>query len=138
MRIEYIGLKPRKEDNVAATGIVWGGPGDVQDVPEAACPALLKHSGVWRAAAAEAKLVVHRADGATETTATADKPPADEHGHEKHDGLDKANDKAALIATLNSLGVTEIDGRTGKARLIELIEQRRAELAQAAGELPKE
>lgn len=46
-KIQYVGLKPRKEDNVARTGVVWYGPGDVQEVPDAAVHALLKHPDVW-------------------------------------------------------------------------------------------
>ena len=46
--IKYIGGKPRKTDNVANTGTVWHGPGDVQDVADdKAVAALLAHSGVW-------------------------------------------------------------------------------------------
>lgn len=46
--IQYVGDKTRKEDNVAATGTVWNGPGDVQLVPEAAAPKLLAHPTVWQ------------------------------------------------------------------------------------------
>lgn len=48
MRIEYIGRKPVKQDNVAGTGIWWNGQGDVQDVPDGAAPTLLKYDAVWR------------------------------------------------------------------------------------------
>ena len=47
MRIQYVGKKDVKTDNVAGTGLVWLGNGDVQDVPSAAAPLLLRHATVW-------------------------------------------------------------------------------------------
>lgn len=51
MRIEYVGDKPKKEDNIAATGTVWFGHGDVQDVADPQAHRLLLHPSVWRRAA---------------------------------------------------------------------------------------
>lgn len=48
VQVEYIGTKPVKEDNVAGTGVVWAGQGDVQTVPMSAWAALAKHPGIWR------------------------------------------------------------------------------------------
>lgn len=53
VRVEYIGSKPEKVDNVAGTGIRWAGPGDVQTVPLAAWAKLTVHPTVWREAIAE-------------------------------------------------------------------------------------
>jgi hypothetical protein len=47
MQVQYIGNKPRKVDNVADTGLVWDGHGDVQDVPDAAAAKMLRHPDVW-------------------------------------------------------------------------------------------
>lgn len=47
MRVKYIGLKPSKTDNVAGSGIVWSGQGDVQEVPDEAAQKLLRHPEVW-------------------------------------------------------------------------------------------
>lgn len=46
--VEYIGEKPTKQDNVAGTGVVWFGKGDVRPVPAQAWPRLAVHTGVWR------------------------------------------------------------------------------------------
>lgn len=46
-KIVYVGKKPMKRDTVAGTGIVWNGPGDVQDVPDKAVAALLHHTDSW-------------------------------------------------------------------------------------------
>ncbi len=53
MQVQYIGNKPLKTDNVAGTGLVWNGHGDVQDVPEAAAAKLLRHPDVWALPAVE-------------------------------------------------------------------------------------
>lgn len=50
-KIKYVGGKPMKTDNVAKTRTIWNGPGDVQEVPDAAVPLLLKHPDVWELAA---------------------------------------------------------------------------------------
>lgn len=50
IRVMYVGSKPMKEDNIAATGVVWLGEGDVQEVPLSAWPKLAPHTGVWRLA----------------------------------------------------------------------------------------
>ena len=50
--IRYIGLKPRKIDNVAGTPAVWDGPGTDQEVNDAAAAKLLQHPAVWALAEA--------------------------------------------------------------------------------------
>ena len=81
MLIEYVGKKPIKPDNVAGTGIVWHGPGDVQEVPDpAACAKLLRHQDVWREQI-KAELVV---DGIAKSVPEALlTPAADSSGHQE-------------------------------------------------------
>lgn len=45
--IKYVGLKAKKQDNVAGTGIWWLGQGDVRQVPDSATGKLLAHPDVW-------------------------------------------------------------------------------------------
>lgn len=47
-QLEYVGSKPRKEDNITHSGVIWYGPGDVQEVPDASMHKLLAHVDVWR------------------------------------------------------------------------------------------
>jgi hypothetical protein len=47
MKVRYIGHKDIKEDNVARSGAVWLGHGDVQEVPDAVWAKLSAHRGVW-------------------------------------------------------------------------------------------
>lgn len=57
MQIQYIGNKLLKTDNVAGTGLIWNGSGDVQEVRDAdAAKKLLAHTGVWASADAGASL----------------------------------------------------------------------------------
>lgn len=59
-KIEYVGKKPSKKDNVAGTETFWARHGDVQEVtdPEAV-EKLLKHTDCWRLADG----AVERGDG---------------------------------------------------------------------------
>lgn len=45
--IKYVGLNPKKQDNVAGTNLWWFGAGDVREVPETAVGKLLSHPDVW-------------------------------------------------------------------------------------------
>lgn len=48
--IVYVGQKESAVDNVAFSGKVWAGNGDVQEVTHAQAKALLKHPKVWQLA----------------------------------------------------------------------------------------
>lgn len=53
-KIEYIGKKEQKTDNVAGTETVWNGEGDVQEISDPiAVEKLLAHPNVWRLAKGE-------------------------------------------------------------------------------------
>lgn len=55
-KIEYVGKKDQKTDNVAGTETVWNGAGDVHEVSDPiAVEKLLAHPDVWRLAAGEPK-----------------------------------------------------------------------------------
>lgn len=49
-QVEYIGTKPHKVDNVAHSGVVWMGQGDVQEVEDSVWHRLKLHTEVWRLA----------------------------------------------------------------------------------------
>lgn len=52
--VRYIGAKERKEDNVAGTGAIWDGFGDVVEIRNAAAASkLARHSLVWEIVAPE-------------------------------------------------------------------------------------
>lgn len=48
IKVEYVGVKPEKIDNVAGTGKVWHGQGDVQEVSPEAWAKLKRHPDIWR------------------------------------------------------------------------------------------
>lgn len=52
-KIEYVGLKEQKTDNVAGTETVWNGTGDVQEVDDAVAAKLIAHPNIWRLAKGE-------------------------------------------------------------------------------------
>lgn len=75
VRVMYVGAKPIKEDNIAGTGAVWRGEGDVQLVPLSAWPRLAPHTGVWQLAdEAPLPLGSASADAPAELPATATAP----------------------------------------------------------------
>ena len=47
VKVRYIGAKDLKEDNVAGTGTVWIGNGDVKPVPLDAWAKMSRHTTVW-------------------------------------------------------------------------------------------
>lgn len=47
VRIEYVGKKPFAGDNVAKSGKIWNGPGDVQEVTVTQAKTLLKYPDQW-------------------------------------------------------------------------------------------
>jgi hypothetical protein len=104
--IEYVGAKPSKPDNVAGTGIVWHGPGDVQEVPDpAACALLLRHREVWREQAT-AELVV---DGITKTVAQSDLTTAGETKPPVQDGPKFVLVETATDGSENRLVLDDMD-----------------------------
>lgn len=107
--IKYIGKKPVKTDNVAGTGTVWNGPGDVQNVdkPEAVAK-LLAHTGIWVREEAEAKPVA-----LSEVTNTAPKPPETKAPTENTAGLTLApgttvTDAANPLAGIDTMEAPEL------------------------------
>lgn len=122
IRVEYIGLKPIKTDNVAGTATVWHGAGDVQEVKPEVWAKLRPYDTVWR----EAPEVVSNDHGeiapggslADATNPTEDQPPADapkyalawdEDGTEKTLVLDTM-DAEAIRAWLDSKDL-KVDAR---------------------------
>lgn len=49
-RVMYVGLKEAKIDNVADTGLVWCGHGDIHSVSDEVWAKLSKHPDVWELA----------------------------------------------------------------------------------------
>lgn len=73
-QIRYIGLKPVKEDNVAGTGLIWRGHGDVHEVADpVAAGKLLSYSQVWDEVAAEDEVGKSALEAVVELDALRDK-----------------------------------------------------------------
>lgn len=75
--VEYIGSKPEKVDNVANTGLIWLGAGDVRAVPIEAWAKMSSHDGVWRLAEQQkAAATLERAASAAAPTLAPSAAPA--------------------------------------------------------------
>lgn len=75
--VEYIGNKPEKVDNVAGTGVIWLGNGDVRAVPIEAWAKMARHEFVWRLAEEQkAAATLERAAAPAPAPAAAPAPEA--------------------------------------------------------------
>lgn len=66
--VVYLGQKDRKEDNVARSGVVWHGHGDVQNVTAQQWGLLSAHPSVWAKSTQVAQAAASIALGKTEPT----------------------------------------------------------------------
>lgn len=80
VKVEYIGVKPVKTDNVAGTATLWQGHGDVQEVSEAAWAKLSKHPDIWRQAGDKPKAAKPEKKAEPTEPPADDKPPAETLG----------------------------------------------------------
>ena len=107
--VEYIGQKNVKTDNVAGSGVVWHGPGDVQPVSPAQWAAMSRHTGVWQLASAaslkvEGGLLLGHAD-----TKKADEPEQAAKPARKTAAKTKKADETDQAGDIESAG-----GKTGE------------------------
>lgn len=115
--IAYVGLKARKEDTVAGTGLVWVGKGDTHTVSKRDAALLLKHPDVW----AEVDEENTKDNGTAGLSGAKAQPDAGAPGSpESSDGLDDM-DLDALKELAKSRGIAT--GNSGKARVIALLRE---------------
>lgn len=96
-KIRYVGSKPSKMDNIAGTGVVWNGNGDVKNIPDRVVPLLLAHPDVWALD-----------DGETVNQAVDIDPAKMETQHEQ-DPLSETDSKAPMVnlETMDKDGLRE-------------------------------
>ena len=111
MKIQYIGAKSKKTDNVAGTGLTWAA-GQAHDVPNLdACAKLLRHSDVWAPA-----------DGA----AVPEVPETPETGtDDTNKPAEVMPELDALRAKLTDLGI-KFHHKAGAEKLQALLDQNEA------------
>lgn len=117
--IVYVGKKARKDDNVANTGTVWNGPGDVQRVDASVAAKLLSHVDIWARAEGETEKVP---DAEVESTLTK---PEEEEGEELQDtptafNIDDANKDQLVEYAMREFGV-DLDKRKNIDSLRDLV-----------------
>lgn len=115
--IAYVGLKERKEDNVAGTGLVWSGHGDTHTVSKRDAALLLKHPDVW-AEVGDEDIKDNGAAGLSGAKPTQDAAPPS--SQESVDGLDDM-DLDSLKDLAKSRGIAT--GNSGKTRIIALLRE---------------
>jgi hypothetical protein len=120
--VKYVGLKARKIDNVAWSGAVWNGPGDVQTVSDETWNKLVKHPDVWALAD----------EGAPADTDKKPEPVKYELQHADGSVLDLgALDDAALAAFVKDNGLTIPAKKKGDALRAAIVEAVKAAAAGA-------
>lgn len=110
-QIRYVGKKEVKPDNVAGTGLVWAGNGDVQDVESPVAVAkLLRHPDVWELA-----------DGEAPPASDPETPKTDQDEEDEAEFNTKPNlaymDKAAMVEFAKNHYQLTFPPRTGEAKI---------------------
>lgn len=111
VRVKHIGKRDRRADTMSGEGTVWHGEGDVQTVSRKAWDNhLRRYPDLW-VLAEDATPPAAEPEAPIASTPAAPSPAAPDF-----DGMDRQ----ALAKLAASRGIT-FDGRTSKARLIELL-----------------
>lgn len=129
-RVKYVGLKPRKIDNVAWSGAVWHGQGDVQVVADETWNKLVRHPDVWALADEEGA----EAKTAEVQTTEVKKPEPVKYELQHADGtvLDLgAMDDEALAKFVKDNGLTVPPKKKGDALRAAIVEAVKAAAAGA-------
>lgn len=120
IKIKYVGKKPFAYDNVARSGKVWAGNGDVQEVKPDEAKMLLKYPDQWA--------LVEESDAEAVNTPETTKVE-DEQGNDvevNHDNLRKPLEnmtKTELAAYAMAKFGKKLDARKSSKDLIDAIEE---------------
>jgi hypothetical protein len=120
IKIVYVGKKPTAYDNVAKSGKVWQGNGDVQEVTEDQAKQLLKYPDQWDVVDAEDAGILNTSSTTEVTDEDGEKVNVDDADLKKP--LEKMT-KAELVALAKAKWGKELDATTGKKLLIDAIEE---------------
>lgn len=120
IKIVYVGKKPTAYDNVAKSGKVWNGNGDVQEVTADQAKQLLKFPDQWDVVDADDAGIVHLKT-TTEVTGEDGQPVQVESDVLKKP-LEKMT-KEELVALAKTKWCKELDIRLAKKLLIDAIEE---------------
>lgn len=118
--LKYVGRKPAAYDNIAHSGKVWNGPGDVQEVTDAQAKLLLKYPDQWA--------LVNPADQAR-VDAPVSITAVDEHGDTVTVDPEALNrpiermSKPELVAYAKQKFGKKLDARKSTKQMIDMIEE---------------
>lgn len=120
IKIVYVGKKPAAYDNVAKSGKVWNGNGDVQEVTAEQAKQLLKFPDQWQLAdAADVEAITTPVS--TEVTGENGEPVQVDNADLKKP-LEKMT-KEELVALAKAKWGQELDAKKAKKLLIDAIEE---------------
>lgn len=120
IKIAYVGNKPSAYDNVAKSGAVWTGKGDVQEVTQAQAKQLLKYPDQW-ALVDEADADAVQTSG-TVTVTNEQGDAVDVTSADMNKPLEKMT-KAELVALAQAKWGKELSVDKKKKDLIDAIEE---------------
>ena len=120
IKIVYVGKKPFAYDNVAKSGKVWQGNGDVQEVTEDQAKQLLKFPDQWDVVDAQDAGIVDTPSTTEVTDEDGETVNVDNTDLKKP--LEKMT-KAELVALAKAKWGKELDVTSGKKLLIDAIEE---------------
>jgi hypothetical protein len=121
VQVKYVGKKPVTFDNVANSGKVWDGHGDVQEVTEAQAKVLTKYADQW-ALANDTDAGKVNAPLTTTVTGEGQQQVTVANSEIKDKALEKMN-KNELLALAKAKYGKELDPAKGKKQLIDEIEE---------------
>jgi len=120
IKIVYVGKKPTCFDNVAKSGKVWNGPGDVQEVTPEQAKQLLKFPDQWDVVNDEDAGIVNQPTTVDVTDEDGQDVQIDQASLAKP--LEKMS-KAELVALAKAKWDKDLDATKSKKLLIDAIEE---------------
>lgn len=118
--VRYVGKKPSAYDSVARSGVVWNGPGDVQQVTDAQAKLLTRYPDQWQLADPADEAAVAAPVSITVVDEDGDHVAIDPDQFKKP--LERMS-KAELIALAKDRWGKTLDARRSSKHLIDQIEE---------------
>lgn len=122
IQIEYIGNKPSACDNVARSGKIWNGKGDIQEVTADQARILTKYPDQWRLVDEDRKAEVDASAIKTITTNTDGVESVEVNVDQMNKPLENMN-KAELVAFAKQKLERELLPSLSKKQMIDQIEE---------------
>ncbi len=120
IQVVYVGKKPEAFDNVARSGKIWHGAGDIQEVTDAQAKLLIKFPDQWQLADEADLEQVNQPTSITGTNEDGESVTVDPADLTKP--IEKMN-KAELTALAADRWGKELDSKLSKKQMIDQLEE---------------